>query len=155
MVIKMLKKTLPYLFAIIIGIIFGYYMFDGNIYLSNILNKSEYKAFQIGVYTDYTKANEIKNKYAGSILVKDEELYRVYYALLHNKNNINNMKKYMQEQNINYYIKDLEIHDLKVINEMTNIEELMQKSDNLLFLELNKKILMNYEVSINENKNLT
>ena len=57
----MLKKSFPYLLAIFLGIIFGYYMFDGEINLSNILNKSNYVGFQIGVYNDLQSAEKIKN----------------------------------------------------------------------------------------------
>ena len=102
----MWKKFIPYLLAIFLGIVFGYYIFDGEIHLSNILNKSDYKGFQIGVYTDYDKALTIKEKYAGSILIKDEELYRVYYAILHNDKNIQLMERYLNDNKINYYIKD-------------------------------------------------
>lgn len=155
MVNGMLKKMMPYLMAIVLGIIFGYYMFDGKIYLSNILNKSDYTGFQVGVYTDYDKALAIKEKFSGSILIKDEELYRVYYAILHNDKNIELMERYLQENKINYYLKDLEINDMGLISEMSNLESLMKDANDPLFLELNKKILLSYEVSLNEVKNVT
>ena len=151
----MWKKFIPYLLAIFLGIVFGYYIFDGEIHLSNILNKSDYKGFQIGVYTDYDKALAIKEKYAGSILIKDEELFRVYYAILHNDKNIQLMERYLNDNKINYYIKDLEINDMEVINEISSIESLMAEANDSLFIELNKKILLSYEVSLNEVKNLT
>ena len=150
----MFKKMMPYLLAIVLGIIFGYYLFGGEIHLSNILNKSNYKGFQIGVYTDYEKANKIKEKYSGSILIKDEELYRVYYAVLHDENNIELMEKYLNDNKISYYEKNIEINDLKVIQQMSNLESLMVDANDSLFLELNKKILVSYEVALNENENL-
>lgn len=150
----MLKKCLPYLLAVIMGIFVGYYMFDGEIHLSNILNKSNYTGFQIGVYTDLENAKKIQEKYTGSILVSDEELYRVYYAILHNKKNIELMEKYLQVNKINYYLKDMEINDLSLISELDSIESLMGDDTNSLFLELNKKILVSYEGYQNEIKSV-
>jgi hypothetical protein len=98
----MLKKSVPYVLAIILGIIFGYYMFDGEIHLSNILNKSNYVGFQIGVYNDLETAEKIKKRFDGSVLIQDEELFRVYYAILHNDKNIKLMERHLQEENINY-----------------------------------------------------
>lgn len=152
---QMLKKLTPYLLAIILGIVFGYYIFDGEIHLSNILDKSDYKGFQIGVYTDYDKSLAIKNKYKGSILVQDEELYRVYYAILHKDKNIEAMKRYLNDNNISYYIKDLEITDMNVIREINSIESLMGEANDSLFMELNKKILLSYEEAYSHVENLT
>ena len=151
----MWKKVLPYLLAVILGIFFGYYMFDGEIHLSNILNRSNYVGFQVGVYTDKEKAMEIQNKFSGSIVVSDEELYRVFYAVLHDSKNIESMERYLQKNKINYYLKDLEINDMELISEIDSIESLMTDAKNTLFLELNKKILMSYEGYTNEIKNLT
>lgn len=150
----MFKKCTPYILAIILGIIFGYYMFDGEIHLSNILDKSDYIGFQIGVYTDLENASKIKEKYEGSVLIKDEELYRVYYAILHNDENIELMERHLQNNKINYYLKDLEINDMNLISEMSSLESLMIDASNSLFLELNKKILNSYEGYTNETKNI-
>lgn len=150
----MIKKCVPYILAIVLGIIFGYFMFDGEIHLSNILNKSDYIGFQIGVYTDKESASKIKEKYDGSVLIKDEELYRVYYAILHNDKNIELMERYLQEEKINYYLKDLEINDMNLISEINSLESLMVDATNPLFLELNKKILVSYEGYTNETESI-
>lgn len=146
----MLKKCFPYVLAIVLGIIFGYYIFDGEFHISNILKKSDYIGFQIGVYNDFESAKKIKNKFEGSVLIQDEELYRVYYAILHNDKNIQMMERHLQEKNINYYLKELEINDMSLISEFNSIESLMDDASSSLFLELNKKILTSYEGYKNE-----
>lgn len=146
----MLKKSVPYVLAIILGIIFGYYIFDGEIHLSNILNKSNYVGFQIGVYNDLESAEKIKTRFDGSVLIQDEELFRVYYAILHNDKNIELMERHLQKENINYYLKDLEINDMSLISELSSIESLMDDASGSLFLELNKKILSSYKGYKNE-----
>ena len=150
----MLKKTLPYVLSVILGIICGYYMFDGEFHLSNILKQSNYIGFQIGVYNDLKAAEKVKNKFDGSILIKDEELYRVYYSILHNDKNIEAMEKYLQKENISYYLKELKINDMSLISELSNIEKLMDEASNSLFLELNKKILSSYKGYKNEIKDV-
>ena len=125
-------------------------MFDGEIHLSNILNKSDYVGFQIGVYNDFDSAEKIKTRFDGSVMIQDEELYRVYYAILHNDKNIELMERHMQEKNINYYLKELEINDMSLISEISSIESLMDNASNSLFLELNKKILTSYKGYKNE-----
>ena len=146
----MLKKCVPYLLAIFLGTVFGYYIFDGEIHLSNILNKSNYVGFQIGVYNDLESAEKIKKRFDGSVLIKDEELYRVYYAILHNDKNIEMMEQHLQKESINYYLKDLEINDMSLISELSSIEDLMDDASSSLFLELNKKILLSYKGYKNE-----
>ena len=146
----MLKKSVPYMLAIILGIIFGYYIFDGEFHLSNILNKSNYIGFQIGVYNDYETAEKIKSRFDGSVLIQDEELFRVYYAILHNDKNIEQMERHLQKENINYYLKELKINDMSLISELTSIENLMDDASGSLFLELNKKILSSYKGYANE-----
>ena len=151
----MLKKSVPYVLALVLGIIFGYYIFDGEIHLSNILNKSDYIGFQIGVYNNRESAKEIQNRFQGSILIEDQELYRVYYAILHDNKNIELMERHLQEKKINYYLKELQINDMGLIGELDSIESLMYDAPNSLFLELNKKILISYEGYTNEIKNIT
>jgi len=150
----MLKKCIPYILAIVLGIVFGYYMFDGEIHLSNILNRSDYIGFQIGVYTDRDSAKKIQEKYNGSILIQDQELYRVFYAILHDDKNIELMERHLQNNKINYYLKDLEINDMALISELNSIETLMTDASSSLFLELNKKILVSYEGWNNEVKSV-
>ena len=65
------------------------------------------------------------------------------------------MERYLNDNNISYYLKDLEINDMGLISEISSLESLMSNADNPLFLELNKKILDSYEVLVNESKDVT
>ena len=56
-----MKKLYKSLSVLIIGIIIGYYLC--NINLLNDIFSNTYKAFQIGVYTDYGVASAYKEKY--------------------------------------------------------------------------------------------
>ena len=134
------------LFIFIIGICVGYYICNINVF--NILFTNTYKAFQIGVYTDYGIAETYSNKYDNSIIIKDNELYRVYAAILKNSDNIENMSKYLKRNNIDYYLKDINIDDKVLINEIKEYERIMDSNNEVVFLEINKIIMKKYKESL-------
>mgnify|MGYP004467470049 CR=1 FL=1 len=138
---KKLKKSI---ILIIIGIGIGYYVcFSGSV--ENIFKK-RYKAFQIGVFTDMGVATTYSSKYNNSIIVNDNELYRVYYAILKQDKNINTMSKYLDSLGIEYYLKDIEISYKKLISEIKSMFVGL-KQEKLLAIYLdNKKRLINYKV---------
>ena len=105
----------------------GYYLC--NVRLLDNLFSNTYKAFQIGVYTDYGIANTYKEKYNNSVIIKDNELYRVYAAILKNDINIENMSKYL-------------------INEINEYERIMNNNNEIVFLEINKLIIEKYKESL-------
>lgn len=141
-----MKKIIKSLIVLIIGIFLGYYFNDTYKIKSIFTNK--YKAFQIGVYTDYNTANTYSKKYKDSIIIKDNELYRVYLSILRNKNNIENMSKYLNKNNIEYYLKDIEIKDKNIIKELKEYENLMDSNNEIVFLEINKIIMEKYKESL-------
>ena len=140
---KKLKKSI---ILIIIGIGIGYYVcFSGSV--DNIFKK-RYKAFQIGVFTDMSVATTYSSKYNNSIIVNDNELYRVYYAILKQDKNINTMSKYLDSLGIEYYLKDIEISDKKLISEINNYESIMNNESEVVFLSINKMIIERYKDSL-------
>jgi len=141
-----MKKLYKSLFVLIIGIILGYYLCNINLF-SNIFSNT-YKAFQIGVYTDYGIANAYKEKYSNSIVIKDDELYRVYAAILKDNKNIEYMSKYLRKNNIEFYLKDININDKFLINELTEYERIMDNDNEVVFLEVNKLIIDKYKESL-------
>ena len=129
----------------IIGIFLGYYIND-TYKIKNIFT-NKYKAFQIGVYTDYDTANIYSKKFTDSIIIEDNELYRVYVAILKEQDNIENMSKYLNDKDIEYYIKDIEIKDKKIVKDIKEYENLMN-SNEIVFLEINKMIMEKYKESL-------
>lgn len=140
-----MKKVLKIIIVFIIGIICGYYIC--NINPKKIFDTS-YKAFQVGVYTTEELANTYKSKYKNAIVIKDNELYRVYVAILRKENNIENMSNYLNKNNIDYYIKEVNISDKNLKNTINEYESIMNNNSEIVFLELNKMIMERYEESI-------
>ena len=152
-----MKKVLKIIIVFIIGIICGYYIC--NINPKKIFDTS-YKAFQVGVYTTEELANTYKSKYKNAIVIKDDELYRVYVAILRkennienmsnylNKNNIESMSKYIDSKGIEYYLKDISIDDKNLKRVINEYENVMNSESEIVFLEMNKLIMEKYKESL-------
>ena len=141
-----MKKIRKPLLVFIIGIICGYYICFTNT-IKELFN-TNYKAFQVGVYTSLDAANTYRTKYDNSIVIKDNELYRVYVSILKNNENIENMKNYLDKNNISYYLKDIEILDQEIKKEIKEYEKIMNNQNEIVFLEINKMIIEKYEESL-------
>ena len=123
----------------------GYYICQINIFS---VFKTSYKAFQVGVYTNLETANVYKYKYDNAIVIKDNELYRVYVSILKNKNNIESMSNYLNKQGIDYYLKDLNISDKNLKKVINEYESIMDNNNEIVFLEVNKMIMEKYGESL-------
>jgi len=141
-----MKKLYKSFLVLIIGMFFGYYVCNSNI-ISNLFSNT-YKAFQIGVYTDYTVAKTYNDKFNNSIIIKDNELYRLYAAILKGNKNIEDMSKYLRDNNIEYYIRDINIEDKVLVKEINEYESIMDSKNEVVFLELNKLIMEKYKESL-------
>lgn len=140
-----MKKIIKPLFVLVIGIWLGYYICDFN--LKNLFSTC-YKAFQVGVYTSLDVANMYKVKYDNAIVIKDNELYRVYVSILKEEDNIESMSKYLDSKGIDYYLKDLNISDKTLKKEINEYESIMDNNNEIVFLEVNKMIISKYEESL-------
>lgn len=126
-----MKKTiLTIVLAILIGFTFGFFFLKKFTpktiaEVSNI--KSQVYAFQIGVYKN--KDNATKNATTNnSIVVEDNNLYRVYIALLKDQTLIDNLKKYYDSIGLNYYLKAINVSD-STENIINNYELLLNNCD--------------------------
>ena len=141
-----MKKLFKPLLIFVFGIISGYYICYTNS-IKNIFS-TKYKAFQVGVYTNLETAKTYSSKYTNSIVIKENELYRVYIAILKDSNNIENMKKYLNKKGIEYYLKDIELIDQNIKNTINQYENIMDINNEVIFIELNKKIMEEYKNSL-------
>ena len=144
--VNSMKKIIKFVIVFIFGIGIGYYInyttLIKDIFLSN------FKAFQVGVYTNLDAANTYSSKYNNSVIIKDNELYRVYVAILKDQNNIENMAKYLNNLGIDYYLRDINVSDKEIKNTMQNYEALMNNESEIVFLEINKMIMETYKESL-------
>lgn len=126
-----MKKTLMMIIlAVIVGFSFGYLFlrkFNNEVITEVSSIKSQCYAFQVGVYRN--KENAIKaaqdNK---GIVVLDNDLYRVYIALLKDEGLIDRLKSYYDTKNVNYYLKAINISN-KTSSILDNYEIILKKTD--------------------------
>lgn len=137
----MKKMLISIILAITCGFIFGMFFlkkFDqqSQIAVSNI-NTQAY-AFQIGVFKN--KENALNFAAANSgMVVNDKDLYRVYTVILNNESIINRVKNYYQTNNINFYLKAVNISN-DATNTINNYEMLLEKTEDSNFELILKKL---------------
>ena len=142
-----MKKLIPYLLSLVLGAFFGYLLFqDADFDVKQVFaNTINAKAFQIGVFNNKEGALELKNKYKDTIIINDDDVYRVYYSILTNDKIIDKMEKYLIKQNINYYIKNITITDESLIQALSEYEETMLSGSDNVLTSINNLIMSSYK----------
>lgn len=130
MVIKMKKTIITIILAILVGFTGGYFFlkqFNTEIIqeVSNI--KTQCYAFQVGVYKNKDNAYKMANQYKG-IVILDDDIYRVYIAILKDDSLINKLKSYYDSENIDYYLKAINISS-KTSSILDNYEIILKKTN--------------------------
>ena len=126
-----MKKTIiMIILAIGVGFTFGFLFLkkfntETITEVSNI--KSQVYAFQIGVYKNKDNALNAANTNKG-ILVLDNDIYRVYIAILKDETLIYNLNDYYDSLGINYYLKAINVSS-KTNNIIDNYESLLNNCD--------------------------
>ena len=126
-----MKKTIiMIILAIGVGFTFGF-LFLKKFNTETITEVSNIKslvyAFQIGVYKNKDNALNAANTNKG-ILVLDNDIYRVYIAILKDETLIDNLKDYYDSLGINYYLKAINVSS-KTNNIIDNYESLLNNCD--------------------------
>lgn len=143
MVMKM-KKTLLIIFsAIFIGGVGAFCLFNKVVKESPQNTSFTASAFQIGAFSNYDNALRVANRNNG-IVVMDEDIYRVFVAILKDQEAINKLKSYYKEIGLNYYLKQINVSK-EYIDNISDVEELLKKSSSETYVVLNSEMLHIYE----------
>ncbi len=96
---------------------------------------------QVGVYEDYQNALEKKEQFMDAVIYPDDNYYRVLVGASTTKENLEKIKISLEEQNIEYYEKELKlVSDEKESFSSYNL--LLDKAkEKEIILLLNQKIL--------------
>lgn len=142
-----MKKLIPYLLSLIIGSFFGYLLFqDTDFNVKDVFASTlPAKAFQLGVFNDFRAAEALKEKYEPSIIINDDDVYRVYYSVLTNDKVIIKMEDYLKNNSINYYLKDVVITDDSLIKSLSEYESSMENGSDNVLTSLNNLIMSSYK----------
>jgi len=141
-----MKKLFPYLCALGLGIAFSFLLFKGEDFsLKEVFSENiTATAFQLGVFNNEISALQLKNKYEGAIMMKEDDVYRVYYSILTNPAVITKMEKYLSEQKINYYLKTITVKDSNLIKALNEYEKTMIEGSDSVLTSVNKLITSSY-----------
>lgn len=126
-----MKKTIISIFlAMIVGFTFGFFFLkkfntETITEVSNI--KSQVYAFQIGVYKNRDNALNAAKTNKG-IVILDNDIYRVYIAILKDQTLIDNLKSYYSSIGLNYYLKAINVSS-KTSSIIDNYESLLKSCD--------------------------
>lgn len=144
----MKKVLIVILCAVAIGGGAAYYLFNKVVVKAESSGEKIVSAFQIGAFTNYDNALKVADRNNG-IIVDDNDIYRVFVAILYNQDAVNKLKKYYQEIGLNYYLKEIVVDD-KFVDEIDEVERLLLKSDSETYITLNSEILHKYEALLKE-----
>lgn len=126
-----MKKTIiMIILAIGVGFTFGFLFLkkfntETITEVSNI--KSQVYAFQIGVYKNKDNALNAATTNKG-IVILDNDIYRVYIAILKDQTLIDNLKSYYSSIGLNYYLKAINVSS-KTSGIIDNYESLLKSCD--------------------------
>ena len=138
----MKKVLLILLSAILLGSGLAYLMFN-KIVLNDKEEMKIVKAFQIGVYSNYDNALKIAERNNG-VVIMDDSLYRVYVAILSDKEAINKVKRYYDKIGLNYYLKEINVSK-EFIKEIKEDEELIKRGNSDTYKIINLDVLNKYK----------
>lgn len=131
-----MKKIIPYILALILGYLIANLVFD----YQNI----KMTGFQLGVFNDITLAKEYNKKYPSSIIIKDDDVYRLYYSVLSNNDTISKMEEYLNKNHIAFYKKELIVKDNGLIKALNKYEKSMINVSDDAFKAINEVIMESY-----------
>ena len=101
------------------------------------------KAFQIGAFTNYDNALRVAERNNG-IVVSEEEIFRVYVAILSSQDAVDIMRKYYDSIGLNYYLRDIMV-DAQFLDSLKDSEKLLVSSDTEVYKVINLSVLNMYE----------
>ena len=140
-----MKKILPYIFSLAIGSILGFLLFSkSDIELPVFKENIKATGFQLGVFNSIDLAKEYVKKFPHSIIINEDDVYRVYISILTNNKCINKMEEYLESKKIAYYKKDIIINDSGLIKALNNYEKTMLEGNNDTFYSINNLIMDSY-----------
>lgn len=142
----MKKNLILVTLSIILGVAFTFFVLNKE----NTYAKEEYLvyAFQVGAFENEENALEYIAHLPSSIIVNDDNLFKVYTAIYKDIDIINQMVVYFEDNNINIYLKNINVNS-NFYTILSNFEELIKNSyDKNIYNKVNQSILNSYLESI-------
>ena len=100
-------------------------------------------AFQIGAFSNYDNAFRVASRNNG-IVVSDDDIFRVYVAVLYDEKAIDKLSLYYDSIGLNYYLKRIKVSN-NFVDDIRDKEELLLRSSNDTFSVINKSVLSHFQ----------
>ena len=145
----MKKILIPIVIALLVGTTFGIVLFKNTKEEIDEVFKEDtlLSLFQIGVFSNEENAKNVQKQYSGSIVLNDDIYFRVIYGVFQNKACIEKMKNYLEENKIDYHIREENITNQEFIKELIKYEEIvLQTTDTEVFLKTIEQVLNLYKI---------
>ena len=142
MVILMKKKIIMVLISISIGVLFTFLILNKETFYA----KGEYLvyAFQVGSFDSLDNATNYKSNLPSGIVVKTDNLYKVYVGIYKDIDLVNKMLVYFEDNNIKIYLKNINVSK-EYYNNLENLEKiLINTEDKNVYNKVNQSILDMY-----------
>lgn len=142
----MKKKIIFAIFSIGAGILFTNLVLNKE----NFYAKEEYLVFgfQTGAFENYDNAEILSNKLPSSLILKEDNLYKVYVALYKDIDLVNKMLVYFENNDINIYLKSISVSK-SFYNNIEKLEEIiLNTEESNVYHKINQSILDLYLESI-------
>lgn len=143
-----MKRYMPIIMAILIGIVFGNLIFDSYEAEEVMTSDGNVYMLQYGAYTDKSVMNEnIKNLDKDIyITVYENEIYYVYLGITTNYDNALNLKKIYDDMDIFLYIKDNYLGNSQLIEKIKKLDNLMRNEKDIsIVIDYAKRGLVLYK----------
>lgn len=130
-----------FLIALVLGMVASYifcYKFDNTIITKALESKVTY--FYVGSYNNEESAISKKTNYENAIIYNDNGIYKIIIGIYKNKDSIELMRSYFNDQGVNFYQSELKISN-EFTKNLESYETLIRTSSKDTYHNLNNYIL--------------
>lgn len=136
----MKKYFIVVILALITGSLMAFFTFNSkNV---NAYSKKEAYLFQVGVYKNENNALFCAQNFDSFIIIKENKFYHVYTHIFVDYNLVNKVKEYYEQNEINFYVKRLEIDD-NLYEQLYEYQELLINTSDLEVINKFSQNLLN------------
>ncbi len=136
----MKKYFIVVILALLTGSLMAFLTFNSkNV---NAYSKHDAYLFQVGVYKNEENALSRAHSFDSSITIKENNFYHVYTHIFVDYNLANKVKEYYEKNEINFYVKRLEIDD-NLYEQLYEYQELLFNTSDLEVINKFSQNLLN------------
>ena len=131
-----------FLISISIGVLFTIFFLNNEQFYAK--EKYLVYAFQVGSFDNIDNATKYKNNLPSSIIIKEDNSYKVLVGIYKDIDIVNKMLVYFEDNNINIYLKNIQVTE-ELYKKLDNYEKiLINTNDYNIYNKVNQSILDMY-----------